>query len=210
MKFNSKYFDSIRINSKSKKSKEPEPVPDRTCQWEECDKPGSCRAPMGRLHEGKYLYFCVDHVKEYNKNFNYFSGLQPQDIAKFQKDAITGHRPTWPLRSNEGLAHVTAKNFSALPSGSAAYQNKLRRAMGYDDNLASNPSRLIRKLKPLEEKALLDLGLTAKATKNEIKVKYKQLVKEFHPDTNGGDRSSEEKFLSVLQAYKILQKAGIV
>ncbi len=66
-----------------------------------------------------------------------------------------------------------------------------------------------RKAKPLEAKALETLGLDAKATGAAIKSRYKELVKRHHPDANGGDRGSEDRFRDVLQAYRVLKQAGL-
>jgi len=54
------------------------------------------------------------------------------------------------------------------------------------------------------------LNLDEDATAAEIKVQFKALVKLHHPDHNGGDRSSEERFREVLTAYNYLKQAGLV
>ncbi|WP_412057255.1 J domain-containing protein [Bartonella sp. DGB2] len=200
----SKLFDSIRISA-NKKKKEPEQ--EQLCQWQSCLKPGAHRAPAGRGHEGKYLYFCIDHVREYNKNFNYFSGLKDEEIAKFQKDALTGHKPTWKAGSNPTGTQKAAPSFSTIRSGSAAYQKRMRNPFHiFDTDRPAQPAP--RRLKALEIKAFQSLGLEAGASSDEIKAKYKALVKRHHPDANGGDRSSEERFREVLQAYNLLKGAG--
>ncbi|EJF91519.1 J domain-containing protein [Bartonella tamiae] len=198
----SKLFDSIRISANKKKQAEPQA---QQCQWEGCEKPGIHRAPAGRNREGQYLHFCINHVREYNKNFNYFSGLKDDDIAKFQKDALTGHRPTWSAGVN-AAAKKTSADFSKIRSGSAAYQNRVRDPFNVFTQRRANAAP--RKLKTLEAKAFVTLGLEAGATSDDIKAKYKVLVKLHHPDANGGDRSSEERFREVLQAYNLLKTAG--
>ena len=65
-----------------------------------------------------------------------------------------------------------------------------------------------RKLKSLESKAFDTMGLHANATSAEIKSRYKELVKKHHPDANGGDRGSEERFRAVIQAYQLLKQNG--
>ena len=85
---NSKYFDRIRVK---KRTKEPEGP---RCQWRGCTRTGTHKAPKGRGHEGEYLVFCVEHVREYNKTYNYFDGMADDAVAKYQKDTVTGHRPT--------------------------------------------------------------------------------------------------------------------
>src|SRR5262249_28455555 len=67
-----------------------------------------------------------------------------------------------------------------------------------------------RKLKPLEQRSLEAMGLTASATRAVIKTRFKELVKRHHPDSNGGDRAAEEKLREIIQAYNYLKRAGLV
>ncbi|MEO0810344.1 MAG: DnaJ domain-containing protein, partial [Pseudomonadota bacterium] len=67
-----------------------------------------------------------------------------------------------------------------------------------------------RKLKPLEKKSITVLGLAESASKEEIKSRFKALVKRHHPDANGGDRGSEEKLREIIQAYNYLKQVGLV
>ena len=62
------------------------------------------RAPKGRDREGQYFNFCVDHVREYNKSYNYFTGMGDDDVRSYQKDSLTGHRPTWKMGVNKQAA----------------------------------------------------------------------------------------------------------
>jgi DnaJ-domain-containing protein 1 len=205
MKFDSKYFDKIRIRPAKERAEEGgEP----RCQWEGCDKKGTHRAPVGREHEGEYFRFCLDHVRQYNKAYNYFSGVADTEIAEFQKDAMTGHRPTWAMGTN-GSARLAAA-FSGMRSGSSAYYNRLRDPhgfMGRQSGPRREPERR-RKVRSLEARALETLGLAEAATSHEIKARYKALVKMHHPDANGGDRASEDRFRDVLQAYRLLKQGG--
>jgi DnaJ-class molecular chaperone len=70
----------------------------------------------------------------------------------------------------------------------------------------TSPSR---RLKPLEKKALDALHLAESASKQEIKARYKELVKQHHPDVNGGNRASEDKLREIIQAYNLLKQAGL-
>lgn len=168
MAINSKYFDSIRITSTKKEKTEKT----HNCAWHGCDKPGTNRAPARAEMEGQYLFFCLEHVREYNKNFNYFANLSEEEIAKFQKDALTGHRPTWPNSSNSQRMH-TSPFFSSLRSGTSTYQRRVKSPHLY----ARTQPHERRKIKPLEIKALTTLGLEMNATADQIKAKYKALVK---------------------------------
>ncbi|WP_274627621.1 J domain-containing protein [Arvimicrobium flavum] len=198
----SKYFEKIRVRPDRQaevKSHAPR------CQWDGCDEPGTHRAPVGRMREGEYFRFCFDHVREYNKGFNYFSGVSDSEIARFQKEALTGHRPTWVMGANSGAK--AASDFSHIRSGRAGYYNRVRDPYNMFGGGRAEPRQ--RQAKPLEAKALETLGLDTKATGADIKARYKELVKRHHPDANGGDRGSEDRFRDVLQAYRLLKQAGL-
>ena len=207
MNASSKYFDKIRIGKRGTRKPAaagPAAREGQTCQWEGCDAPATHRAPMGRQHEGRYFHFCFDHVREYNKSYNYFSGLDDEAVSKFQKDAVVGHRPTWTMGVNKwGNAPETAEP-DRLAGASARIRARLRAKTG--DRPASPRTR---KLRTLEQKALDDLGLPQTASPDEIKTRYKELVKRHHPDANGGDRSSEGRLRQIIQAYKLLKQSGL-
>ena len=203
MKINSKYFDRIRIRP-DRDAEEKAAAPE--CQWDGCTRPGTHRAPVGRHKEGEYFRFCVEHVREYNKGYNYFSGLADDEISRFQKEALTGHRPTWTIGAN---AHArVAPDVSAKRSGPAGYYRRINDPL---DMFAGSGNRRssARKPKPLEAKALETLGLPANAAGSDIKTRYKELVKRHHPDANGGNRGSEDRFREVIHAYRLLRQAGL-
>ncbi len=205
MKMSSKFADGIRVRSASKKQ---EKTSDPECQWDGCDKPGTHKAPVGRMKEGEYFHFCVNHVRQYNKSYNYFSGLADNDVAKFQKEALTGHRPTWTVGTNGKVG--VSPDMAQSRSGHAGYYNKMRdpHEVLRQANARRGTQPRQKRLKPLEAKALESLGLGAKATGDEIKARYKELVKLHHPDANGGDRGSEDRFRDVVQSYRLLKQAG--
>ena len=91
MKLDSKYFDKIRVKPSTEK-KAADTIPQ--CEWPDCPRPGRHKAPMGRGHEGKFYNYCTEHVQEYNKTYNYFSGMKDDEMQEFQKEARLGHRPT--------------------------------------------------------------------------------------------------------------------
>lgn len=197
MKLDSKIFDSIRVKPAKAKAKAKEKEENRVCDWPGCTKPGSHRAPKGRDREGEYFHYCVDHVREYNKSYNYFNGMPDDDVRDFQKDSVTGHRPTWKMgvEREEGKA----PDFYDLRDN---MRGSARRKAG------STRKPRERKLLALEKRSLdvLNLGPTARG--DEIKTRYKELVKLNHPDANGGDRSSEDRLREIIQAYNVLKKAG--
>jgi hypothetical protein len=206
MKLDSKYFDSIRVSSKRSQGakKESRVV---GCQWKGCDKPGPHKAPKGRGRDGEYFNFCMDHVRQYNQEYNYFDGMSDSEVSSFRKDALTGHRPTWKTGAN-AWAHGTrdgARTEEAAARVAASTAKMTRRPRS---SRTESPT-FKRQLKPLELKALRTLDLGDKVTREDIKARFKELVKLHHPDANGGDSRSEEKLREILQAYNYLKQSGL-
>ncbi|MGI9464810.1 MAG: J domain-containing protein [Aestuariivirgaceae bacterium] len=203
MKLESKYFDRIRV-----KPEEDRLLRDRvpTCEWPGCSGLGKHPAPKGRDSEGDYHYFCVDHVRQYNKQYNYFSGMQDPEIEDWRKEAETGHRPTWRLGQNSWAAH----NGGRFRSGKASPDEDLRDPFDLlkEKKGGRQPQRPSRAPRNAEMKALHTLGLDETATAEKVKLQYKTLVKRLHPDANGGSRANEDKLREIIQAYDYLRKAG--
>jgi hypothetical protein len=198
MKLDSKYFDKIRV-----KRGEPKKLADEIpqCEWPGCPRPGPHKAPMGRGNEGKFHNYCTEHVQQYNKSYNYFEGMKDDEVQGFQKDARTGHRPTWKLGQNS-YANVSgvrrkAANMREDPFG----LNGLGR-----EQPGRHPSG--RALRNTELKALQTLGLDDRASPETVKTQYKTLVKRLHPDANGGSRANEDTLKAVIQAYDHLRSSG--
>ena len=115
MKLDSKFFDRLRVKpDQSRLLRESCP----SCEWKGCKEPGLYPAPKGRGQEGKYHRFCLDHVREYNKSYNYFAGLPDEDVIQHQKDDTVGHRPTWSLGVNSWARNRRPRN-GARPGGFA-------------------------------------------------------------------------------------------
>jgi hypothetical protein len=208
MKLDSKYFDSIRISRGRRAKPEPQTGANApACQWRNCNKRGLHRAPKGRASEGEYFYFCREHVTEYNKSYNYFAGMGMDEVADFQKSAVTGHRPTWSM----GVHSPDLSSWDALNGAKKAADpfEVLKSVRGASHRPDPEVERRRVVLKGAK-KHLQALNLDEYATADEIKIKFKALVKLHHPDHNGGDRSSEERFREVLAAYNYLKQAGLV
>ena len=117
MKLNSPLFDRIRVKPTADRRQQ-KPFA-RTCQHPGCKEEGQHRAPMGRGREGEYFWFCIDHVREYNATYNYFNGMSDDAVQSFQKDALTGHRPTWSMGLN-GAKRPSARGNEHVNFGARA------------------------------------------------------------------------------------------
>jgi len=119
MASNSDIFDKIRIKPRGAKKKEEETRSANQCAWEGCENPGAHRAPMGRNREGQYLNFCLDHVRQYNKNFNYFSGLADDEIARYQKKTSPGTgrpgKPAAAIRAKKSIHQHCVRHRAGMP-----------------------------------------------------------------------------------------------
>ena len=199
----SKFFDSIRIkpNKLSAKAQARAKEEATMCEWAGCKNKGPHRAPKGRENSREYWHFCIDHVREYNQAYNFFQGMNPDDVARYQKDALTGHRPTWKMGANSGAKGESAFDTAADPLQMFAELNgRARWRPGAQQAKAET-----RKVMNAERKALQVMGLAAGATIVEVKAKYKALVKQHHPDANGGDRSTEDRLIEIIKAYNYLK-----
>jgi hypothetical protein len=211
MKLNSKYFDSIRVASKRERAEPTREERLPRCQWKGCKSAADHRAPRGRGQDGQYYLFCLEHVRQYNAEYNYFDGMNDSQVQDFQKDALTGHRPTWKVGVNAKAPGVAPPQPPPV-AGAAAFRTLdphaffARRAKAAREQ----PAESRRQLKPLEKKSFQTLNLSSESTKVEIKARFKELVKVYHPDANGGDARSGDKLREIIQAYNFLKQAGLV
>jgi curved DNA-binding protein CbpA len=204
MDLNSPLYDRVRIRP------DEEQVRSRMaprCQHPGCQEAGQYKAPLGRKHEGQYVMMCLPHVQAYNKSYNYFQGMSDEAIQDFQKDALTGHRPTWKMGQNG--ARSRARSPEDLEGAADPFNvfneftGSRRRRRGPDpaEEVRAEP----RKVFNAERKALQVMGLDSDATLEVVKAKYKALVKQHHPDANGGDRSTEDRLIEIIKAYNYLK-----
>ncbi|HVZ70626.1 MAG TPA: J domain-containing protein [Rhizomicrobium sp.] len=186
-----KYLGDIRIKPASKA-----PVIEklRPCAVNGCLEEGSHRIPKSRENLSEQIYVCFAHARAHNESWDYFKGMSDKEIERFQIDAVTGHRPTWPL--GKRAARMRRGVFD------------LDDSFGHFGSEAPVPRPPTRRLTGVQLQALATLNLEETATLQEIKARYKELVKRFHPDANGGDRGAEERLKQVIKAYGVLRRQG--
>ena len=206
MKPNSPLFDRIRVKPDKDRRLRTELSP---CQWPRCEAPATHRAPKGRLQANEYWQFCLEHVREYNNSYNFFAGMTDDAVAQYQKEAVTGHRPTWKMGSIGGkrAAPRRARGGFRAAEWEAADPFSMLGETGAQPGHA-RPASEGRKILNAQRRAFDVLGLEANAKRTDIKARFKMLVKRHHPDANGGDRGSEDTLREIIQAYNYLKSAG--
>ena len=202
MKLDSAYFNKIRIDTGEERVETPDL---RGCDMPGCTAEGTHRAPKGRNAEGEYFWFCMEHVRQYNKSYNYFSGMNDAAVQAYQRDATIGHRPTWRMGMN-GKRPDAPRPERPGHSWSGRTEDPFR--FFGDGFQARGPEPERRKARNMEARSLSTLGLEETATAAEVKARYKLLVKRHHPDANGGDRSLEDRLREIIQAYAYLKSVG--
>ena len=175
---------------------EPSGRPERVCDFAACEEAGDHRAPKSKTNLDQYYWFCLEHVAAYNRSWDYFTGMGQDEIEKFRDEAVTGHRPTWKLGERGYAAWI---------------EGRVRDHHGLFEDLDSQTKAGKPKLRPTRQRRqdLAQLDLDETATLQDIKMRYKQLVKRFHPDANGGAKQAEERFKSINEAYTNLKSSGL-
>ena len=170
----------------------------RKCDNKDCGNEGTFKAPKSRVLLNQYYFFCLEHVKEYNKSWDFYKGLSVNEIETSMREDIIWNRPSWPLKGGPNKVMEQINTF--FNDSSNIISDDLK-----DDEYFKN--KLVdENLTPEENKALSVLNLKIPITVEKIKKNYKKLVKIFHPDVNGNNKKAEEKFKEINKSYKILLK----
>ena len=155
------------------------------CNWPGCDHLGEYRAPQSRSALKSYVWFCLEHIRAYNSSWNYYKGMTEDEVeADVRRDTVW-QRPSWRLGSDpREFAHA-----------------HIRDDFGF---FAADEQEVRRPVATSEQKALQVLDLSAPVTVAIVKKRYKELVKQHHPDANGGDKAAEERFKQISEAYRVI------
>ena len=162
------------------------------CDWNNCKELGEYKAPVERDNSKKFRMLCLKHVKEFNKNWNYFSGMNDNQIMNFLKSDMTWHKPTQSFSSSDNFFKVL-------------WNNTLKDE--FDNKKIKSDFNYMRQFKfdNKDIKAFEILGLSVGMKWIKIQKKFKTLVKKFHPDMNLGNKKYEEKLKLVTLAYTQLK-----
>ena len=162
------------------------------CDWNNCKDLGEYKAPVERDNSKKFRMLCLKHVREFNKNWNYFSGMDDNQIMNFLKSDMTWHKPTQSFSSSDNFFKVLWNNTlkDELDSKKLKSDFNHMRQFKFDNK---------------DIKAFEILGLSVGMKWMKIQKKFKTLVKKFHPDMNLGNKKYEDKLKMITLAYTQLK-----
>lgn len=170
----------------------------RCCEMPGCPRQGKHKAPKHRGLDD-YYHFCFEHIKEYNKAWDFFSGMSEREVEDHMSKSRYGDRPTWRFdkdaSAEEELHEATRKTyfFGNQDSGASSHQQS-------NGNFVPDGDAP-------EHEALALMGLAPPVTLEDIKTEYKKLAKKHHPDLNKNNKKSEELLKKINMAYTILKLA---
>lgn len=192
----------MRSPSSSREFARRQPGP-RGCDHPGCDEPGEHRAPKARDRLDEYLWFCLDHVRDYNKAWNYYAGMSPEQIETETRRDTTWQRPTWPLGARSSGAGRFNRETAEIHDGFGFFGDN------GGEHLSGAARARAAGFRPdsPEARALATIDLEPPLNLTRLKARYKELVKQHHPDANGGDKLAEERLKVINEANAILKKA---
>lgn len=179
----------------------------RSCEWPGCVGEGEHKAPRSRDMLREYRWFCLEHVRDYNRRWNYFEGMSEDEVeADLRRDTVW-QRPTWPIGEGE-----TAESRGPKPgNGPFGFDpQSFNDAFGFFSDPDGKPKEDQVTANAETRVALSTFGLDLPIDKNTLKTRYKELVKRYHPDTNGGTKDAEEKFKEIHTAYETLRRFLVI
>ena len=162
------------------------------CEWENCMEIGNYKAPMEKDNSKNYRWLCVEHIKLFNKNWDYFDGMNQNEIEIFLKSDMTWHRPTQKFGSSDNFFNIL-------------WNNALNDKFNFFKHEKNTHSLNEKKFSEKDIDAFKIMGLELNESWPIIQKKFKTLVKKFHPDKNSGNKQFEDKLKKITLAYSHLK-----
>ena len=161
------------------------------CEWKNCRETGSFKAPVEKDNSKNFKWLCDEHIKLFNKSWDYFDGMSEEEIIKFLKSDVTWHRPTQKFGSPDNFFNILWNN---------ALNDKFKI---FNENKSTDVN--IRKLCKRDKDAFNVMGLESSADLFTLQKKFKTLVKKFHPDRHSGNKIYEDRLKKITLAYSHLK-----
>ena len=168
------------------------------CAVPGCRVPGEFKAPLQPSSfdgPGSWRFLCLDHVREHNAKYNFFDGMSAEQISEAQT----------PFGGWDRSTRAFAAAGSDPPPAWGNFADPLEAISGRFGKARAPewPSRFAR----TEQRALSVLGLGEDSDRHALRQRYSLLVRRYHPDKNGGDRSHERQLGEVIEAYQLLRRS---
>jgi hypothetical protein len=125
--------------------------------------------------------------------------MTPDEILEAQSPVAGWARETRAFRADAAGVPRWADFDDPLDAIGARASELRRRAAGQQQ---------FARFTPRERDALGVMGLGPQTDRHELRKRYSTLVRRYHPDRNGGDRSHEAVLQRVVEAYQLLRKAA--
>jgi len=162
------------------------------CEWGNCSEIGKFKAPTEKDNSKNFKWLCENHIKEFNKNWNYFEGMSTVEIENFLKSDLTWHRPTQKFGSGDNFFNILWNN---------ALSDKFK-IFDKDRSVHINSGK---KLCEKDKDAFRIMELDFGSDWASIQKKFKILVKKLHPDKHAGSKKFEDKLKKITLAYSHLK-----
>lgn len=181
----------------------------RACERPGCDAEGEYRAP-GRKEPGfdgpgDYRFLCLGHVREFNAGYDWFDGMDADEIRDAQSPISGWANQTRAFRPDAGIDGIPRWADYADPLDAInARAGDIKRRAG--ERYAS--TREVPRFSRPEREALSTMGLEQETDRKAVRQRYSTLVRQYHPDRNGGDRTHEGRLQQVVEAYNLLRKSA--
>ncbi|MDI9350352.1 MAG: hypothetical protein QM537_10175 [Candidatus Symbiobacter sp.] len=205
------------------------------CDHPECHEEGKYPAPQSRDKLRDYYWFCLEHVREYNRKWDYYAGMKPEEIELALVSDMTWNRPSWVFGLAPGYAKEAARAYfgddAATQTGTSQAGTPPNGNPSYFRAKFSDPFDLFRQASAdrsydreqesrqdqappggrhgtelATKRALNFFGLVPPFSEASLKARFKQLVKIHHPDANLGDKAAEERLKQVIADYHLLRR----
>ena len=161
------------------------------CEWENCKETGKFKAPAEKDNSKNFKWLCEEHIKLFNKNWNYFDGMSQSEIENFLKSDLTWHRPTQKFGSTDNFFNILWNN---------ALSDKFK--ILHEKKYFNTNGRIFSEK---DKDAFGIMGLECNTDWATVQKKFKTLVKKFHPDKNLGNKKYEDRLKVITLAYTQLK-----
>jgi len=175
------------------------------CHYPGCQEKGEYPAPSSRDALNKYDYYCLEHIRLINEGWNYFEGFSQEDMEAHRWRSLLGDRPTSPMVAPvafERRLYDLVSEFYGFPHT----QRHGVQASDYDSKEAREAHQKQKKIEKRVSSALMALELTVDASWPDVKKRFREMAKQFHPDRNPDDPEAHERFRLIAAAYKVIEQ----